>query len=30
MLLNLVNDMMDYAKFESGNFEFYNEKFDLV
>jgi signal transduction histidine kinase len=30
MLLNLVNDMMDYAKFESGNFEIYHEKFDLT
>ena len=29
MLLNLVNDMLDYAKFENGKFVFVNEIFDL-
>jgi len=29
MFLNLVNDLLDYAKFENGNFEFLNENFDL-
>ncbi len=30
MLLNLVNDLLDYAKFENGKFVFINEKFDLA
>ncbi len=29
MLLNLVNDMLDYAKFENGKFVFVNEIFDM-
>ena len=29
MLLNLVNDLLDYAKFENGNFEFVNDIFNL-
>ena len=29
MLLNLVNDLLDYAKFENGKFVFVNEIFDL-
>ena len=29
MLLNLVNDLLDYAKFENGNFVFINETFNL-
>jgi signal transduction histidine kinase len=29
MLLNLINDLLDYAKFENGKFSFYNEIFDL-
>ena len=29
MLLNLVNDLLDYAKFENGKFVFFNEIFDL-
>ena len=29
MLLNLVNDMLDYAKFENGKFVFINEIFDM-
>ena len=30
MFLNLINDLLDYAKFENGNFEFFNENFDLI
>ena len=30
MLLNLVNDLLDYAKFENGNFVFLNEVFNLA
>ena len=30
MLLNLINDLLDFAKFENGKFLFYNEIFDLV
>ncbi len=29
MLLNLVNDLLDYSKSHNANFEFYNEIFDL-
>ncbi len=29
MLLNLANDLLDYAKFENGKFVFVNEIFDL-
>lgn len=29
MLLNLVNDLLDYSKSQNGNFEFYNGIFDL-
>ena len=29
MLLNLVNDLLDYSKSQNVNFEFYNEIFDL-
>ena len=29
MLNNLINDMLDLAKFESGTFKFFNEYFDL-
>ena len=29
MLLNLVNDLLDYAKFVNGKFVFVNEVFDL-
>ena len=29
MLLNLVNDLLDYAKFENGKFVFVNEAFNL-
>ena len=28
-LLELVNELLDFAKIESGNFEIYNEEFDL-
>jgi len=30
MLLNLVNDLLDYAKFENGNFVFLDEIFNLA
>ena len=30
MLGNLINDMLDLAKFESGTFKFHNEYFDLI
>jgi signal transduction histidine kinase len=30
MLLNLVNDLLDYAKFENGNFIFLNDIFNLA
>ena len=30
MLLNLVNDLLDYAKFENGNFVFLKEIFNLA
>ena len=30
MLGNLINDMLDLAKFESGTFKFHNDFFDLV
>ncbi len=30
MLLNLVNDLLDYAKFENGNFVFLKEVFNLA
>ena len=30
MLGNLINDMLDLAKFESGTFKFHNEFFDLI
>ena len=30
MLLNLVNDLLDYAKFENGNFEFLDDIFNLA
>jgi len=29
MLLNLVNDLLDYSKSQNVNFEFHNEIFDL-
>ena len=29
ILLNLVNDLLDYAKFENGKFVFVNEPFNL-
>lgn len=30
MLGNLINDMLDLAKFESGTFKFHNDYFDLI
>ena len=30
MLGNLINDMLDLAKFESGTFKFHNDFFDLI
>jgi signal transduction histidine kinase len=30
MLNNLINDMLDLAKFESGTFKFHNEFFDFI
>ena len=30
MQLNLINDLLDYAKFENGNFVFNQEIFDLA
>lgn len=30
MLNNLINDMLDLAKFESGTFKFHNNYFDLT
>lgn len=30
MLNNLINDMLDLAKFESGTFKFHNDYFDLT
>ena len=30
MLLNLVNDLLDYGKFQNGNFVFLDEVFDLA
>jgi signal transduction histidine kinase len=30
MLGNLINDLLDLAKFESGTFKFHNAYFDLV
>ena len=30
MLVNLVNDLLDYAKFENGNFIFLNDIFNLA
>lgn len=30
MLLNLVNDLLDYAKFENGNFIFLDDIFNLA
>jgi signal transduction histidine kinase len=29
MLLNLVNDLLDYSKSQNANFEFFSEFFDL-
>jgi hypothetical protein len=29
MLLNLVNDLLDYSKNQNANFEFFNEIFNL-
>ena len=30
MLGNLINDMLDLAKFEAGTFLFHNDFFDLI
>ena len=30
MLLNLINDLLDYAKFENGNFVFLKDLFNLA
>ena len=30
MMNNLINDMLDLAKFESGTFKFHNDFFDLT